>query len=157
MKVSDILRQKERQPLTVKPDTLLSECVITMADQDLGSLVVMDGPKLVGILTFREVIVILAQRQKELRSGPTPPVAELQVKDVMNSAPIIANPDIEINDLRAQMINHHQRYIPVLDKGKLIGILSFHDIARAVFTEQDQENRMLKSYIVDWPLSETQT
>jgi CBS domain-containing protein len=45
----------------------------------------------------------------------------------------------------------------VLDKGKLIGILSFHDIARAVFTEQDQENRMLKSYIVDWPLSETQT
>ena len=156
MKVSDILRQKERQPLTVKPDTLLSECVITMADQDLGSLVVMDGTKLVGILTFREVIVILAQRQKELRSGPTPPVAELQVKDVMNSAPIIANPDIEINDLRAQMISHHQRYIPVLDKGNLIGILSFHDIARAVFTEQDQENRMLKSYIVDWPLSETQ-
>jgi CBS domain-containing protein len=157
MKVSDILRSKERQPLTVKPDTLLSECVITMADQDLGSLVVVDGTKLVGILTFREVIVILAQRQKELRSGPTPPVAELQVKDVMNSAPIIANLDIEINDLRAQMISHHQRYIPVLDKGKLIGILSFHDIARAVFTEQDQENRMLKSYIVDWPLSETQT
>jgi CBS domain-containing protein len=156
MKVSDILRQKERQPLTVKPDTLLSECVITMADQDLGSLVVMDGTKLVGILTFREVIVILAQRQKELRSGPTPPVAELQVKDVMNSAPITANPDVDINDLRAQMISHHQRYIPVLDKGNLIGILSFHDIARAVFTEQDQENRMLKSYIVDWPLSETQ-
>ncbi|MFZ9894709.1 MAG: CBS domain-containing protein [Burkholderiaceae bacterium] len=157
MKVSDILRQKERQPLTVKPDTLLSECVITMADQDLGSLVVVDGTKLVGILTFREVIVILAQRQKELRSGPTPPVAELQVKDVMNSAPITANPDVDINDLRAQMISHHQRYIPVLDKGNLIGILSFHDIARAVFTEQDQENRMLKSYIVDWPLSETQT
>jgi CBS domain-containing protein len=100
--------------------------------------------------------VILAQRQKELRSGPTPPVAELQVKDVMNSAPITANPDVDINDLRAQMISHHQRYIPVLDKGNLIGILSFHDIARAVFTEQDQENRMLKSYIVDWPLSETQ-
>ena len=156
MKVSDILRSKERQTLTVKPDTLLSECVITMADQDLGSLVVVDGTKLVGILTFREVIVILAQRQKELRSGPTPPVAELQVKDVMNSAPITANPDVDINDLRAQMISHHQRYIPVLDKGNLIGILSFHDIARAVFTEQDQENRMLKSYIVDWPLSETQ-
>lgn len=156
MRVRDILRSKNRTPLTVQPETLLSQCVITMADEDLGSLVVMDGSTVVGLLTFREVIFILAQRQKELRAGPTPPVAELKVRDVMNSTPIFAAPDVELNDLRALMINHHQRYIPVLDESELIGVLSFHDVARSVFEEQDQENRMLRSYIGEWPLYRSQ-
>lgn len=156
MRVSDILRSKNRTPLTVQPETLLSQCVITMADEDLGSLVVTDGSTVVGLLTFREVIFVLAQRQKELRCGPTPPVAELKVRDVMNSTPIFAAPDVELNDLRALMINHHQRYIPVLDESELIGVLSFHDVARAVFEEQDQENRMLRSYIGEWPLYRSQ-
>lgn len=156
MKVSDILRSKDRAPLTVHPETLLSQCVILMADEDLGSLVVMDGNTLVGLLTFREVILVLAQRQKELRSGPTPPVAELKVRDVMNSDPICTAPDTELNDLRALMISHHQRYIPVLDKSALTGVLSFHDVARAVFAEQEHENHMLKSYIGDWPIDRPQ-
>nr|WP_210546592.1 CBS domain-containing protein [Rhodoferax sp. PAMC 29310] len=156
MRVSDILRSKDRIPLTVHPGTLLSQCVITMADEDLGSLVVMDGRTVVGLLTFREVIFVLAQRQKELRSGPTPPVAELKVREVMNSTPICTAPEVELHNLRALMISKHQRYMPVLDRGELIGVLSFHDVARAVFAEQDQENRMLKSYIGDWPLFHTQ-
>ncbi|MBW8468216.1 MAG: CBS domain-containing protein [Thiobacillus sp.] len=156
MRVSDILRSKDRIPLTVHPDMLLSQCVITMADEDLGSLVVLDGHTVVGLLTFREVILVLAQRQKELRCGPTPPVAELKVRDVMNSKPICTAPDVELNDLRALMISHHQRYIPVLDKSELIGVLSFHDVARTVFAEQEQENRMLKSYIGEWPLHYSQ-
>ena len=147
MKVSDILRSKDSLPLTVGPDTLLSQGVITMADEDVGSLVVMDGPMVVGLLTFREVILVLAQRQKELRCGPTPPVAELKVRDVMNPTPICTTPDVDLHDLRALMISKHQRYIPVVDKGELIGVLSFHDVARTVFAEQEQENRMLKSYI----------
>lgn len=147
MKVSDILRSKDSIPLTVAPDTLLSQCVITMADEDVGSLVVMDGAKVVGLLTFREVVLVLARRQKELRCGPTPPVAELKVREVMNPTPICTTPDIELHDLRALMISKHQRYIPVLSKGELIGVLSFHDVARTVFAEQEQENRMLKSYI----------
>lgn len=156
MRVSDILRAKNRIPLSVHPDTLLSQCVITMADEDLGSLVVLDGHTVVGLLTFREVILVLAQRQKELRCGPTPPVAELKVRDVMNSKPICTAPDVELNDLRALMISHHQRYIPVLDKSELIGVLSFHDVARTVFAEQEQENRLLKSYICERPLYYTQ-
>lgn len=152
MKVIDILNAKRRSPLTVGSNTLLSQCVITMADEDVGSLVVMDDDSLVGLLTFREVILVLAQRQKELRCGPTPPVAELQVRDVMNTSPICTTPNVELNDLRGLMIDHHQRYIPVLDKSELIGVLSFHDVARSVFAEQESENKMLKHYIGDWPL-----
>jgi CBS domain-containing protein len=156
MKVIDILKSKKRSPLTVNSDTLLSQCVITMADEDVGSLVVCDYNTVVGLLTFREVIHVLAQRQKELRSGPTPPVAELKVRDVMNATPICTTPDVELNDLRGLMINHHQRYIPVLDKQNLIGVLSFHDVARSVFVEQENENKLLKHYIGDWPLCPSQ-
>lgn len=156
MKVSDILRSRTRAPFTVHPETPLSQCVISMADEDLGSLVVMDGDRLAGLLTFREVIQVLAQRQKELRKGPTPPVAELRVRDVMNPTPLCTTPDVELHDLRALMIRQHQRYLPVLEDGALIGVLSFHDVARSVFEEQAFENRMLKSYIGDWPVSSPQ-
>lgn len=156
MKVRDILKSKNRAPFTVTPGTLLSQCVIHMAEEDLGSLVVMDNSTVAGLLTFREVIQVLARRQKELRRGPTPPVAELKVCDVMNPSPLCTTPDVELDELRALMISHHQRYLPVLDKGVLIGVLSFHDVARRVFEEQAFENRMLKSYIGDWPLYRTE-
>lgn len=151
MKVRDILQSKNRTPFTVARDTLLSQCVIHMADEDLGSLVVMEGATVAGLLTFREVIQVLAKRQKELRSGPTPPVAELRVCEVMNPTPLCTTPDVELHELRALMISQHQRYLPVLDQGVLIGVLSFHDVARRVFEEQEFENRMLKTYISDWP------
>ena len=152
MKVSDILKSKGDQLHTVSPETLLSDCVIEMADLDMGSLVVMDDERLVGVLTFREVIRVLAQRQKELRCGPTPPVAELRVGDVMERNPIYATPDMALQDLRAMMIHHHQRYLPVLQHEILVGVISFHDIAKSVYEEQRFENKMLRAYIQDWPV-----
>lgn len=157
MKVRDILQSKSRTPVTVHPEAPLSQCVISMADEDLGSLVVMDGPIVAGLLTFREVIQVLARRQKELRNGPTPPVAELRVRDVMNPTPLCTTPNVELHDLRELMIRQHQRYLPVLDNGVLIGVISFHDVARRVFEEQEFENRMLKTYISDWPGDATAT
>ncbi|MEF7613828.1 CBS domain-containing protein [Aquincola sp. MAHUQ-54] len=152
MQVTDILSSKQGALRTVHPETPLSACVIQMADEDLGSLLVVDDhARLVGLLTFREVIRTLAQRQKELRRGPTPPVAELRVSEVMERAPISATPDMELQPLRAMMIRHHQRYLPVLDGGRLVGVVSFHDIAKSVYEEQQFENRMLKAYIQDWP------
>lgn len=151
MQVSEILRVKGTTLYTVTPDTMLSDCVIVMADHDIGSLVVMDRGRLAGMLTFREVLRVLASRQREQRSGPTPPVAEFVVRDVMNPEPIVATPDMDVNDLRRSMIDTHQRYLPVMDDGTLLGVVSFHDVARAVLEEQSFENRMLKAYIRDWP------
>ncbi len=151
MQVSEILRVKGTTLYTVTPDTMLSDCVIVMADHDIGSLVVMDRGRLAGMLTFREVLRVLASRQREQRAGPTPPVAEFVVRDVMNPEPIVATPDMDVNDLRRSMIDTHQRYLPVMDDGTLLGVVSFHDVARAVLEEQSFENRMLKAYIRDWP------
>jgi CBS domain-containing protein len=130
---------------------MLSDCVVTMAEHDIGSLVVMERGKLAGMLTFREVLRVLAKRQLEHRSGPTPPVAEIVVRDVMNPEPQVAAPAMEVNELRRLMLEHHQRYMPVMDGEILLGVISFHDVAKAVLEEQGFENRMLKAYIRDWP------
>lgn len=151
MEVSEILKVKGSTLYTVTPDTMLSDCVIAMADADIGSLVVMERGRLVGMLTFREVIRVLAQRQIEQRIGPTPPVAEIVVREVMNPRPIVVAPDTDVNDLRRTMLETRQRYLPVMQGTTLLGVISFHDVARAVLEEQSFENRMLKAYIRDWP------
>ena len=151
MQVSEILRVKGSTLFTVAPDTPLSDCVITMAENDIGSLVVMHQGRLAGMLTFREVLKVLAKRQIEHSTGPTPPVAEIGVGEVMNAAPNVASPTMEVNELRRVMLETHQRYLPVMDGDTLLGVLSFHDVARAVLEEQGFENKMLKAYIRDWP------
>ncbi len=151
MQVSEILKVKGSTLFTVSPQAMLSECVVTMADLDIGSLVVMDRGKLAGIITFREVIRVLAKRQQEHRTGPTPPVAEINIAQVMNSEPIIVSSSMDVNELRRIMLDTRQRYFPVMDDQVLLGVLSFHDVARAVLEAQSFENRMLKAYIRDWP------
>ncbi|WP_334120410.1 CBS domain-containing protein [Limnobacter sp.] len=154
MQVKEVLRVKGNTLFTVTPDTHLSDCVVTMADHDVGSLVVMDKGELAGIVTFREVIRVLAKRQKEQRTGPTPPVAEIVVREVMNPAPTVATLDMEVDSLRKLMLENHQRYLPVMDGSTLCGVISFHDVAKAVLEEQGFENKMLKGYIRDWPMEE---
>ena len=66
MQVREVLRVKGGAIFSVTPDSKLSECVITMSERDIGSLVVMDGNRLAGMLTFREVIRVLAKRQRRI-------------------------------------------------------------------------------------------
>ena len=68
MQVSEILRVKGSTLFTVSPETMLSDCVMVMAEHDIGSLIVMDRGRLAGMLTFREVIRVLARRQAEGRA-----------------------------------------------------------------------------------------
>jgi CBS domain-containing protein len=151
MKVAAVLRTKGNALFTVKPDTRLSECVITMAEQDIGSMVVMDGAQLKGIITFREVLQVLARRQIEGRTGFTPPVAELRAEQVMLTRPVLATPDMDIDALRCLMLEQHQRYLPVVDGAALVGVVSYHDVMRSQNEQQKFENAMLKAYIADWP------
>jgi CBS domain-containing protein len=58
---------------------------------------------------------------------------------------------MDVNDLRRLMLENHQRYLPVMDGEVLLGVISFHDVAKAVLEEQSFENRMLKADIRDWP------
>lgn len=151
MKVSEILKVKGKTLFTMSPQDSLSAAVVTMADHDIGSIVIMSGGKLAGMLTFREVIRVLAKRQSENRTGPTPPVAEFLISEVMNPKPTVAHPEMDVDELRKLMIDSHERYLPVMEGSVLMGVVSFHDVARAVLEMQSFENQMLKAYIRDWP------
>ncbi len=143
MKVHDILRVKGSTLFTVTPETGLQSAVLVMSDHDIGSLIVMEGDKLVGILTFREVIQALAKSQGKLDG--------LQVRSVMNANPLTCNMETEIDEVRRMMLVDHARYLPVVDQKMLMGVISFYDVAKSVVEAQDFENTMLKAYIRDWP------
>jgi CBS domain-containing protein len=146
MKVSDILRVKGGTLFTVSPDQPLAQAIATMAEHDIGSLVVMEYGHLVGMLTFREVI------QAVVRNGGT--VGATIVRTVMDDAPLTCTPETEIDEVRRMMLGRHARYMPVMDERTLMGVISFYDVAKAVVDSQDFENRMLKAYIRDWPAEE---
>ncbi|HEX3140455.1 MAG TPA: CBS domain-containing protein [Rhizobacter sp.] len=146
MKVADILRVKGGTLFTVSPTQALGEAVNTMADRDIGSLVVMDHGELVGMLTFREVI------QAIVKNGGS--VGETAVRSVMDDHPLTCTPETEIDEVRRMMLDRHARYMPVMSQRTLMGVISFYDVAKAVVESQDFENRMLKAYIRDWPVDE---
>jgi CBS domain-containing protein len=79
------------------------------------------------------------------------------VRDVMVKNPKVADPFMDVDQLRRLMVNEHMRYLPVMDGYTLQGVISFHDVAKAVLEEQSFENRMLKAYIRDWPEGEEPT
>jgi len=144
MKVSDILRVKGGGTLfTIDPMDPLVGAVATMAEKDMGSLLVMERGELVGLLTFREVIQALH------RCGGV--LGETTVRSAMDAKPLTCSPDTELDEVRRMMLESHARYIPVLGDRQLQGVISFYDVAKSVVDSQKFENQMLKAYIKDWP------
>ncbi|MBK7261788.1 MAG: CBS domain-containing protein [Rubrivivax sp.] len=143
MKVTDILRVKGSTLYTVNPDHLLADATKTMAELDIGSLVVMEHGSLAGMLSFREVIKAVVAGGGNL--------GDRRVRSVMDAAPLTCMPETEIDDVRRMMLQRHARYMPVMDQRTLMGVISFYDVAKTVVDAQDFENRMLKAYIRDWP------
>lgn len=143
MQVKEILRVKGNRLLTIEPSGRAADAVRTMSEQNLGSLVVLEQGRMIGMLTFREILQALAQR-----GGA---ISDVRVGDIMVRDPVTAAPDMEVNDLRRTMLDSGARYLPVMQDGRLIGVISFRDVAKAVLEEQDFENKMLKGYIKNWP------
>ncbi len=147
MLVREILRIKGNILFTTTPDGTVLDAVQAMAEHDVGSKVVMDHGKMVGMLSFREVLSALAKAGGAL--------GDLRVRDVMQHDPFVATPDMDVMELRRSMLEKHARYIPVMEGTTLQGVISFHDVAKAVYEEQSFENKMLKGYIKNWPDEET--
>jgi CBS domain-containing protein len=143
MKVSEILKVKGNVLYTITPSHQLTEAVAIMAEHDVGSLCVMEHGDLVGMLTFREVLITLNKQ------GGV--VGERIVRNVMDDHPITCTPETPVNEVRRMMLARHTRYLPVMNARVLMGVISFYDVARAVLEAQSFENQLLKAYIKDWP------
>jgi CBS domain-containing protein len=143
MLVSEILAIKGKVLYTIAPGKSLAEAVEIMTEQDVGSVVVFSHGQMVGLLTFREVL-------KAVHKGGAD-WGRMPIEEAMLAGPIAASPNMEMDELRRLMVEHPQRYLPVMDGTTLLGVVSFHDVAKAVLEEQSFENRMLKNYIRNWP------
>ena len=143
MKVSDILKSKGNTLYTITPEDSLQHAMTFMAEKDIGSLVVMSNSLVVGMLTFREVILAVN------KNGGN--VGSITVYRAMDDGPLICTPETELDEVRRMMLARHARYMPIIDNRMLMGVISFYDVAKAVVDSQNFENKMLKAYIRDWP------
>ena len=146
MKVSDILRIKGGTLFTATPDESLLAALKLMADRDIGSLVVMNHGELVGMVTVRELTQVLVKTNGNIGTST--------VRAAMDDHPLTCTSETDMDEVRRMMLDKHARYMPVMNKKMLMGVISFHDVARAVVDSQNFENQMLKAYIHDWPEGE---
>lgn len=143
LKIQEILRVKGDTLYTGTPDMKVSDAIATMSEFDIGSLVIMDHGELVGMLTFREIINHLNKNQSS--------AGEFTVRGIMDDAPVSITPNTDVDEAQRLMLEHHARYIPVMDGPTLMGVISFYDMAKALVDAKQFENEMLKAYIRDWP------
>ncbi|MBK1780631.1 CBS domain-containing protein [Advenella sp. WQ 585] len=143
LKISEVLRVKGDTLYTATPDQTVAQAIETMSVHDIGSLVIMEQGQLAGMLTFREIIRHLSNNDNQ--AGNT------TIRKIMDDAPVSISPNTNANEVQRLMLEHHARYVPVMDGPTLMGVISFYDMARAILEAQKFENTMLKAYIRDWP------
>ncbi|MDR2853235.1 MAG: CBS domain-containing protein [Burkholderiaceae bacterium] len=143
MKVTDILRVKGHELYTISPDESLATACALMAEKDIGSLIVVEHDDLMGVLTFREVMATAVKKGSAFGA--------VRVRTAMEDQPVTCTLETDIDEVRRMMLQSHARYIPVMDKRMLLGVISLYDVAKTVVDAQNFENKLLKAYIRDWP------
>jgi len=137
--VRQLLNQKGRTVWSIRPDATVLEAIAKMADKNVGSLVVMEDDKIVGIITERHYA-----RNVVLKSRLSPTIA---VRDIMDKNVIISTPEQTLEQCMALMSGTHVRHLPVLEGEKLIGIISIGDLVQAIIGDQKFTIDQLEHYI----------
>lgn len=146
--VAELLKDKAGQSpghrlFSVGPEVVVSEAVALMVKSGISSVLVTDGDDMLGLITLRELLKGLNTYGGALMQATC--------RTVMKVNPPVAKPDDTVDHLRGLMTELHITHVPVMDHGTLVGILSFHDIARSAIKDVDFENKLLKQYIRNWP------
>ncbi|MCB0931608.1 MAG: CBS domain-containing protein [Mycobacterium sp.] len=139
MRIADILRSKGSAVATVTQTTSVTGLLADLTLQNVGAMVVIGPEGVVGIVSERDVVRQLHEHGPEL--------LRKQVGDIMSSEVLTCCPDDNIDDLAALMTNKRIRHIPVLDGGRLAGIVSIGDVVKNRMEELQAEQAQLQAYI----------
>jgi len=141
--IRPILEQKSGYVGSVTPTDSVYQAIATMADKQVGALLVLFEDKIVGIVSERDYArkVILKGR-----SSKDTPVAE-----IMSSPVIVVTPDHSVAECMKIISDHHIRHLPVLERERLVGIVSIGDLVNAILSEQSETIRHLEAYISGTP------
>lgn len=138
--VKDILKSKKVGILTIAPDATVLAAIQLMAEKNVGSLLVVEGDKLVGIITERDYSrkVILAGKSS----------SNTQVKEIMTQKLVVIQPSSTIEECMVLMIENSVRYLPVIEDGRAIGVISIGNVVNTIISEQNIVINNLQQYIM---------
>jgi CBS domain-containing protein len=140
MNVETILRTKGRAVATIRPGETIGAAVTQLISRNIGALVVSeDGESVNGIISERDVVHALANRGADLWS--------LKVDEVMTRPVVTCDPGDSVEQLMAEMTNRRIRHFPVVQDGRLCGIVSIGDVVKNRLDEVEFEARSLRSFI----------
>jgi CBS domain-containing protein len=137
--VDTILRQKAGGILSIAPDATVYQAIEVMAEKSVGALLVMEGERLVGIVSERDYarkVVLKGHTSKEMR-----------VAEIMSSPVISVSRKHTVGECLRIITDSHIRHLPVTEDGAVVGVLSIGDLVNFVITEQQETIRHLKAYI----------
>ena len=137
--VKQLLDQKGHEVLSIGPDDSMFNAIKKMADNDVGSLVVREGEKLVGIITERHYA-----RNVFLKGRSSP---ETTVREIMSTHVVCARLEQSVEECMAVMIDKAVRHLPVLERKQLIGIVSIGDLVKNIISDQIFVIEQLEHYI----------
>ena len=140
MLVSSVLVAKGKTVFTVEPEAKIVDAIKTMAEKSIGSLLVVNKTgKLVGILSERDCLRRVILKDKNPK--------KVAVKAVMTKKVVTINPDTVVDECMNKMTNNRIRHLPVLKKGKVVGIISIGDVVKSLVSEKDFIIKNLEKYI----------
>ena len=138
--VKNLLQKKGNVVHSVSPSSCVYDALEVLENKNLGALVVVEDETLIGIFTERDYarkVVLKGRSSKETR-----------IKDIMTDRPVFVTPQNTIDDCMQIMTDKHIRHLPVLDNGKLVGVISIGDLVKFIIEEKNFIIENLEHYIV---------
>jgi CBS domain-containing protein len=137
--VSDILEDKGHEVLQIEADASVFEAVKRMVDANVGSLLVSDAGRHIGIVTERDYLRRIALERRDDET--------IAVRTVMSSPLVVVTPDTSIDECMAVMTDRRIRHLPVVDEGIVVGIVSIGDVVKFTSRQQSFELKFLTDFI----------
>lgn len=141
--VKDILQAKGHNVISITPETTVYEALTIMADKNVGALVVLEGETVVGIMSERDYARKVILHGKSSR--------ELQVREIMTSRVYYVQHEQNLQECMSQMTDKHVRHLPVLERERLVGIISIGDVVKAIIADHESTIKLLENYITGSP------
>lgn len=139
MRIADVLRNKGAAVATITPETSVSGLLTELAVHNIGAMVVVSPDGLMGIVSERDVVRALHRRGAELLTQP--------VSEIMTTLVATCAPDDSVDSLSALMTTNRVRHVPVMDSGRLVGIVSIGDVVKTRMEELEAQQEQLQAYI----------
>lgn len=137
--VRRLLQNKGSHVWCIDPDATVFDAIKLMAEREIGALVVTDKGAVVGILSERDYARKVLLKGRSSRTTP--------IRDIMSAGVVFAEPDQNVEHCMNVMTEKRVRHLPVMEDGKLVGLVSIGDLVKAIITEQQETIEHLESYI----------